>query len=135
MKHVRALIREHRQLAVACLVLAFCIRAIVPAGFMVSPAAETMLTISVCSDATGAFEAIRIPVPLKSSAPEHKDGAEPANCAFGGLGKLALGGADPFLLAVALAFILAVGVAPAVRPPHRRIAYLQPPLRGPPAIA
>ena len=40
----------------------------------------------------------------------------------------------PVLLAAALAFILLVGFAPLRAPPARDIAFLRPPLRGPPSL-
>ncbi len=46
-----------------------------------------------------------------------------------------LAGADALLLAAALAFILALGFAPATAPRPRRAVWLRPPLRGPPLTA
>ena len=50
MKPLRALIREYRHLALALLLVAFFIRAIIPAGFMVSTASDTVLSVTICSD-------------------------------------------------------------------------------------
>jgi len=46
-----------------------------------------------------------------------------------------LGAADVLLLALALAFIFALGIAPSRPAPPARAAHLRPPLRGPPAFA
>lgn len=135
MNAVRALIRDHRRLAMALVVLAFCIKAIVPAGFMVSHASPTLLTISVCSEITGAHKTVNIVVPPKDDGSEYADEAKGSHCAFAGLGHMALSGADLVLLAMAFAVVLALGLAPVTCPPFRRISYLQPPLRGPPAAA
>ncbi|MFN9716811.1 MAG: hypothetical protein ACK54U_02540 [Sphingomonadales bacterium] len=57
------------------------------------------------------------------------------HCAFSGLGHSALGGADPLLLATALAFILLIGIAPLPALPRRDLPFLRPQLRGPPLSA
>ena len=65
---------------------------------------------------------------------DHPDTSPKAtHCAFSGLGHSALGGADPPLLAVALAFILLTGFARLPALPARDIPFLRPQLRGPPA--
>ncbi len=56
-------------------------------------------------------------------------------CAFTALGHGALGGADLVLLATALLFLIALGYAPLVPASPRRLTFLRPPLRGPPALA
>lgn len=129
----RALIRKHRHLALALLALAFAVKALIPAGFMVAPAASTVLTISICADASGTAHDMQVVVPGKSGGSDA--GKKQGACAFSGLAKAAASGADAFLLALAFAFILVLGRAPAPRPPFAAIAHLRPPLRGPPAAA
>ena len=134
MQSLRALIREHRHVAMALLVLAFSIKAVIPAGFMVSASSETVLTVSICSDASNSLKHMQLVVPGKDQGSSHSDGAKKdSHCAFSGLAKVAVGGADVLLLALALAFILVLGLAPAPRLPLRQFAHLRPPLRGPPA--
>ncbi|MCB2051926.1 MAG: hypothetical protein KDE63_10905 [Novosphingobium sp.] len=134
MQTLRALIREHRHVAMALLVLAFCIKAVLPAGFMVSASSDTVLTVSICSDATNGLKQMQLVIPNKESGKEHSDGAKKdGHCAFSGLTLAAVGGADASLLALAFAFILVLGLAPTQRLPFRRLAHLRPPLRGPPA--
>lgn len=137
MTRARALIREHRRLAMAILVLAFCLKVLIPNGFMVAASADRLLTVSVCADASGTARTMDIVIPGKSEqdGPSSHDAKKDGHCAFSGLGKVALGGADPLLLALALTFILVLGLAPASRPPLARIAYLRPPLRGPPVFS
>jgi hypothetical protein len=56
-------------------------------------------------------------------------------CGFAGHAPASLASADPVLLAIAIAFIIATAFRmPASRPVVRRFGYLRPPLRGPPAI-
>lgn len=132
MNALRAFFRTHRRLALGVLALALAIKALVPAGYMLSEQAQ-VLTVAICADASGKQLTKQIVVPAdgKSGAHAKAEGA----CAWGLLAMAALGAVDVLLLALALAFILALGLAPS-RPPARvQRAYLRPPLRGPPAFA
>jgi hypothetical protein len=136
MQQLRALIRGHRHLATALLVLALCIKAVIPAGFMVSASNDTVLTVTICSDSAGGLKQMQIVIPGKEQGGGHSDGAKKdGHCAFSGLSHAALGGADAILLALAFAFILVLGLAPTRRLPFRQFAHLRPPLRGPPTVA
>ncbi len=65
-----------------------------------------------------------------------RDGEQASkDCAYSAIGKSALGGADPILLALAFAFILVLGLAPSRALPARPVPHTRPPLRGPPALA
>jgi hypothetical protein len=104
---------------------------------MISASDEQFLTVTICADASGTPKQMRIALPSKGgdAGGDHSEAASKAQpCAFAGLGHGALGGADPVLLAAALAFILLVGFAPLRAPPARDIAFLRPPLRGPPSL-
>ena len=131
---LRAFFRNHRQLAAVLLVLALCLKAVIPGGFMLSPSADTVLSISICADGSGVHQPVQITVPAK-----HSSQLEPSQkntpCAFAGLADTAIGGADPFLLALAFAFILALGLAPMRSLPIAQDFRLRPPLRGPPVTA
>ena len=136
MQTLRAFIRNHRHVALALLVLAFFIRAAVPAGFMVSASSDIILTVTVCSDASGGLTKMQMVIPSKKQDNDHSDSANKSDqCAFAGLTKVALGGVDAILLALAFVYILILGLAPVRRLPFQQISYLRPPLRGPPAVA
>lgn len=137
MNSLRALTRRNARLTLVLLALALAVRALVPAGFMIAPAAERFLTVTVCSDATGVPQQMQIALPDKSDAGgDHAEAADKGQpCAFSGLGHALLSGADPALLAAALAFILLIGLAPLSAPPARDILFLRPPLRGPPTLS
>ena len=136
MQTLRTLIRDYRHFALALLVVAFCIKAAIPAGFMISASPDTVLTVTICSDASNGLKQAQIVIPGKDRGSEHHDGAKKGeHCAFSGATKVALGGADATLLSLAFAFILALGLAPLQRLPFRQFSYLRPPLRGPPAVA
>lgn len=127
----RAFFRMHRRLALSAIVLAVLIKALVPAGYMLSDKAH-VLTIAICSDASDQAATRQITIPSDGKSSHAK--AE-ASCAWGLLAMAALGGADVVLLALALAFILALGLAPSRPAAPARTANLRPPLRGPPAFA
>lgn len=137
MNRFRALIRDHARLALVLLALALAVKAVVPAGFMLSAGGDRFLTVTICSDASGTPKQMQIAIPGKKTAGgDHSDpGAKVTHCAFSGLGHAALGGVDPLLLAGALAFILLVGLAPLPALPARALSFLRPPLRGPPLSA
>ena len=136
MQSLRALIRVHRHFALALLVLAFCIKAAVPSGFMVSTSADTVLTVTICSDAPDGSKHAQIEIAGKERGSERHDGAKKGeHCAFSSLAKVAVGGADATLLSLAFAFILLLGIAAMHRLPFRQFARLRPPLRGPPEVA
>ncbi|WP_086618819.1 DUF2946 family protein [Erythrobacter tepidarius] len=136
MTRLRALIRRNAQLAMGLVVLALAVKALVPAGYMISPHGERFLTVTICADASGTPKQMRIAIPDEDKkGSDHSEAADKTQpCAFAGLGHAALGGADPLLLAAALAFILLVWLGPLRAPPARDIAFLRPPLRGPPAL-
>ena len=133
MQPLRALIRDHRHLALLVLALAFLVRAALPAGYMVTRDASSVITITVCSDASGAHKTTQLVIPAKPAA--SGKGAKDGSCAFSAMAKGALGGADPVLLALAFAFILVLGLAPSRVLPARPVPHTLPPLRGPPALA
>lgn len=134
MHAIRAFLRTNRRLALGLVVLALAIKALVPAGYMLGgPLGDKahVLTIAICGDASGGQLTRQIVVPSDGKSDHAK--AEGA-CAWGALAMAALGGADVLLLALALAFILALGFAPSRRAARIQRTYLRPPLRGPPAF-
>jgi len=135
MTWLRALLRDRARLTLALLALALAVKAVVPAGFMLSAGGDRFLTVTICSDASGSPKEMQIAIPGKKRAGgDHSDAAAKAtHCAFSGLGHSAIGGADPLQLAGALAFILLLGIAALPSLPLRDILFLRPQLRGPPA--
>ena len=136
MQPLRAFLDQRRCFAVAIVVLALCIKAVMPAGYMVSSSPDKVLTITICSDVSQGFKQLQVAIPVKPAGSDHaKAATKGEHCAFAGLGHVAIGGADGFLLALAFAFILVLGLAPAPRLSISEVAYLRPPLRGPPTAA
>lgn len=136
MASLRALLLRHRAVAAALVALALCMKALVPAGYMVAPQARTF-TLLVCADSLGERTATQVSIPARDDIHQGKDASAKARetCPFAGHAFPALGGADPILLALAIAFVLALGFASIPAPTIRRVAHLQPPLRGPPALS
>jgi hypothetical protein len=93
------------------------------------------LTVEICHDGMGEAAAGQLIIPAKGDTGEPSGKQAKGECPFTALSMASLSGADTALLAAALAFILALGLAPVRRTLPRRIHYLRPPLRGPPATA
>lgn len=136
MFRLRNPIHAHARLTLVLLALALAVKALVPAGFMLSATGERFLTVTICADASAMPRQIQIAIPDKDGAAgdESKAADKGQPCAFAGLGHGALGGADPALLASALAFILLTAFAAPRTLSLRDMAFLRPPLRGPPIL-
>ena len=131
MNLLRAFLLQHRTLAIALVMVTLCMKVLVPTGFMISQDSK-VLTIEICADALGDHAAKQIAIPMKGGAA--KGEKSKGECPFASLSTAPLGGAHPALLALALAFIMALGFAPAVLPVPKRVSHLRPPLRGPPTL-
>ena len=131
---LRALLLRHPALALLVVMAALCMKIVVPTGFMIGQNSK-VLTVQICNEAIGNHAWKQIVIPMKESGgdSDHKQGK--VDCPFASLSMASMTGADPALLALALAFILALGFAPARTSLPKRVSYLRPPLRGPPALA
>lgn len=131
MHALRALLHRHRLLALLLVVCALAIKAAVPAGYMLGQQGK-VLTVEICADASGGTVTKQMVVPTSG---KHDTGAKASEtCPYAALGFAALTGTDAVLLALALAFILALGFLPAPAAPLRRLSRVLPPLRGPPVL-
>ena len=131
MQALRALSHRHRLLAMIVVLCALALKAAVPAGYMLGQHGR-VLTVEICTDASGGAVTRQIVVPAKAADSHDK---APATCAYTALGLAALGGADAVLLALALAFIVTLGFVPAPARPLQRLTRILPPPCGPPAHA
>lgn len=136
MTALRTFACNHRRLAALLLALALCIKALVPAGTMIS-ASTRVLTIEICADASRAGMTRDIVVPMRGDDAGMGTGhaAKGTPCGWSALGYGALAAVDPIVLAIALAFIAMAGLRPAPAPRSRLAARLRPPLRAPPVFA
>ena len=130
---LRSIIWRHRWLATLIVAAALCVRIFVPQGYMIG-GGQKQLTIQLCYEGVGG-ETMRIAIPGTvgghGKSHDHR-GSPDVHCPYSSLSMGALSGADVALLALALAFILALGFARPTSPDPVRRRFLQPPLRGPP---
>lgn len=132
---LRHILRERRRLALWLVAIALATKALVPGGYMVEQHG-TVLTIAICGDATGAHLTREIVVPQRETPQKvASDHAKGAACPYSALDMAGTAVTDTVLLALALAFILAIGLEPLVRPALSARTHLRPPLRGPPLAA
>jgi hypothetical protein len=131
---LRHFLRDHRRLAALLLALALCMKALVPAGYMLGEQGK-VLTVQICADAGGQLtKQIVIPLHNQSGESHSEHGKTDSVCPYSALTMASLSGADAPLLALALSFILALGFAAITPHLAQRIFHLRPPLRGPPAL-
>ncbi|MEG3164390.1 hypothetical protein U1701_07270 [Sphingomonas sp. PB2P19] len=126
---------RHRLLAAWFVAAALLMKMLVPTGYMASVSAGS-ITIELCSGYGPQKPVVAMPGMTHHPDDEGQHGREMPPCAFAGLSAPSLAGADPLLLAVAIAFVLATIFRIVVRPALPGAPpYLRPPLRGPPAHA
>lgn len=135
MNALRSALMMRRWLAPAIIALALAMKLLLPAGYMLSAPGAKQLVVTLCSGIGQDSTTITIPLEADAKGDHGKGGQSSDSCPYGALGHAALGGADGLLLAIAIAFILALGFAPVVLPWLQRPTGLHPPLRGPPLTA
>ncbi|MEP9359704.1 DUF2946 family protein [Sphingomonas sp. KR3-1] len=128
----RAFFREHRWLALWLIAAALAVKSLVPAGYMLADTGARTLTMAICDGNGPATMTIDVPMDPGHKAPASK---QDGGCAFSSLAHAAAGGANPALLLAAIAFLLALGFAPAATPALPRRAFARPPSQGPPSHA
>lgn len=132
---VRRLLAQ-RSFAVLVCAATLLLKLLVPAGYMIG-SEHGQITIELCSGV--APRAVTMAMPgMHADMPDHgksqDHGKAEMPCAFAGLSAASLGAIDPIQLVILIAFVMAVGLSPAVLPAVIRHGYLRPPLRGPPAV-
>jgi hypothetical protein len=132
MERLRAILIRSRRGAMMLIVLAIALKALVPAGYMISSESR-VLSIAVCHDASGVGTARDVIVPMRKTSGVPGEPAK-GECPYGALAMAGLSGADAILLGIAVAFLMALGFAPQRVPRLSRPGYLRPPLRGPPVL-
>ncbi|MDE1916780.1 MAG: hypothetical protein KGJ57_15100 [Sphingomonadales bacterium] len=134
MRVFRAFALNHRCLAVLLVALALCMKALVPAGYMLASDRQ-VVTIRICADTVGQMITKQIVLPQNPQTPGTHKGKGESPCHFTALGHGLLGAVEPILLALALITLMALGFAPMRPATAQSAARLRPPLRGPPAPA
>ncbi len=134
MNGLRTSLQRHRVLAALALALVLSVKLLVPAGFMLDANAK-VLTVTICSGVTGDHrQTAQLVIPMRGKT-SGQDAGKGDPCPYSALSMASLSGADGPLLAAALAFILALGFAPAAVVVRERAPHLRPPPRGPPVLA
>jgi hypothetical protein len=130
---MRTFLLRHRAVAILVVMAALCMKIVVPTGFMIGQNSK-VLTIQLCHDGLGEAVVKQLVIPMKGDSSDSNGKQGKGECPFASLSMASMTGADPALLAIALAFILTLGFAP-VRPARlERVFHIRPPLRGPPAL-
>jgi hypothetical protein len=133
MVHVlRRLVLKNRKLAGFVLVLALAMKLLVPAGFMPT-FSDGRIVVSICSGTGPTTMVMTIPGLEHGKSKDGHQGKAEQPCAFAGLSAPSLAAADPMLLAIAIAFAMALALQPITASIIRARPHLRPPLRGPPA--
>lgn len=130
---IRALLMRHRTLALLVVIAALCMKIVVPTGFMIGQNSK-VLTVQICDETFGNHAVKQLIIPMKDGSSDAGSKQGKGECPFSSLSMASMTGADPALLALALAFILALGFAPVQTAHPKRVTHLRPPLRGPPAL-
>jgi hypothetical protein len=130
---VRRLLAQ-RYLAMLVCAATLLLKLLVPTGYMIG-SEHGRMTIELCSGVAGQPMTMTMPgmhgdMPGHGKSQDHGKAEMP--CAFSGLSAASLGAVDPIQLAALIAFVMAIGLLPAVLPAIVRRGYLRPPLRGPP---
>lgn len=158
MSVIRHIIRCWRLALFALLCVGLGLNSLVPAGYMIAPSSSGWLTVVICpethplarwtapkTDHNMMDHAAMGHGDMSHAAMEHghmghddgsgASGSQANECAFAGVSKQDSSALDLYLLALAIAFALLLGLSP--RSPIRlpKLANLRPPLRGPPSYA
>lgn len=129
MASLRQTLLRHCRFATLLVVLALCLKAVMPAGYM-AVSEGGRITITVCHGADTTVSEIAIPMKETGKADSHAgDGVV---CPYSALAQGNVDGVDPLLLAGAILFVLLLGFSPVAVPALRPESFRTPPLRGPP---
>lgn len=135
MTSLRTLLWRNPRLTAGVLALVLCLRALIPAGYMITPPerGELVLKVMVCAAMPGMVTTISMPLEKgKAGNGDAPGGTAKGDCVFAHLLQPALGGAPAVQLIAALAVIMLLGLVPQGLLSPRRIPFLRPHLRGPP---
>ena len=132
MTGLRQYLLHHRALAAWLVALALLMKVLVPTGYMLGTSAGS-ITVELCSG----YGPMKMAMPMPGMAHHQGDksdhGKAEQPCAFSGLSAPSLAAADPILLALALAFIIATAFRAPTPVRIQARAFLRPPTTGPPA--
>ncbi len=132
---LRRLLLDRRRLVFLLALTALAVKLLVPSGFMVGTV-DGRAMLQVCS---GVMPVEPEPAAhMHHRAPTHDDRQHPAAempCPYAALAQAAVAPIDPLVLAIALAFTLALGLRIVSGPRVTAAPHLRPPSRAPPIPA
>lgn len=135
MRGLRAILMHNRAMAGLVIAAALLLRALIPAGYMIAPAAEArQVFVTVCTGMQGESVKVALPVGAKQSEPGKEHQAKDSPCAFTALAGLA----DlPQVAELGLPAVPVQGRAPSSQTVSvgRGLAAPPPYQTGPPSIA
>jgi len=132
--HLRAFLLKHQHLAFLLVAAALVMKAVIPSGFMLTPSNGTIM-VSICSGQGPQMVAMDLGKGTVDHGGDHQDGKKAEHpCAFSSLSMAAATGADTVLLALAIAYVLALGLLPVTSRQPSAPSRLRPPLRAPPVF-
>ena len=134
MRLVRSYLRNNPRLAVLLLLATLCMKALMPAGFMVE-ARPSAIGVVICGSAEGTQLGRVAEAAIRDKLPATGRARTDQTCPYATLAMASLGGADAPLLALALVFAMALAFLPTAAVVPAQAGWLRPPLRGPPAAA
>lgn len=125
-----------RHLAALLCAATLLLKLLVPTGYMIDNTSGHV-SITICSGFGPATTTMMDMPGMHGDMPDHGQpkahGKAEMPCAFSGLSAAMTGAVDPIQLAALIVFILALGLVARILPAPAQLAYLRPPLRGPPA--
>lgn len=133
---VRAFALKHRGLAALIVALALCMKALLPVGYMVGTASGVTgktITIEIC-DGQPDHQLAKVLVPLDRKG-DPSQGKGSSDCPFSALSFGTMAVDDAAFVLAAILFVFALAFAPLAALPLPRLRFLNPPLRGPPALS
>ena len=130
MSAARRLLAQRYLAALLC-AATLLLKLLVPTGYMIG-SDHGRMTIELCSGVAGQSAAVTMHGDMPEHGKSQDHGKAETPCAFSGLSAASLGPVDPIQLAALIAFVLGIGLLPAVLPVIVRRGYMRPPLRGPP---
>ena len=133
-RNFRLYLKHRRPWATWLIAAALLMKVIVPAGYM-PVISDGAIAIQLCSGFGPEMMAMAMPGMGDHHGEIDHSGKGDMPCGFAGHAPAAIAGADPILLIAAIAFIIATLFRMPLFRPVRRIGYLRPYLRGPPAIS
>ena len=115
--------------------IALLIQALIPAGWMLSASRATVIEVTICSEGTLGAHKLRPPVPREEPPQDVHDPVQSTGrCTYSILSAAVIVDEAPVISALRVIACLLLS-APSLQISVLPIAYLRPPLRGPPAGA